>query len=161
MEAVSNSAVAEQFEELADRLLLQGEAWFKVSAYRRAVQTLRGLRDPVERIAARHGLGLLPGVGAAITDKINAYLETGHIPLLDRLRGEQSPGLLALMRETGLTPRNVRALANSPLRIDSLERLREAIQAGGLEGSGAIDSVGLQSVRDWEVRSKHPNGDLL
>jgi DNA polymerase (family X) len=158
MGTVNNAAVAEQFEELGDRLLLQGESWFKVSAYRRAAETLRALIEPIERVAARNALGSLPGVGAAIKDKINAYLETGHITLLDRLRSEQMPGLLALMRETGLTPRNVRTLAVSPLKIDSVESLRAAVIAGNLDGSGAIDAAGLQAVRKWAQRSPSGRG---
>src|SRR6266571_2966143 len=97
----SNAEVAEQFDEIADRLLLDGESWFKVSAYRRAAESLRGMELAVEGIAARNALRRVPGVGDAIRTKIEAFLETGHIPLLDRLRLEQAPGLLALMRETG------------------------------------------------------------
>jgi len=130
-------------------MLLQGESWFKVSAYRRVAETLRALKEPVEGVAARHGLRKLPGVGDAIRVKIEAYLETGHIPLLDRLRSEQPAGLLALMRATGLPPRRVRSLAASPLRIDSIERLQQALAEGTLEGSAAIDAEGLRAVLEW------------
>jgi DNA polymerase (family 10) len=85
----TNTEVAEQFDELADRLLRQGESWFKVAAYRRAAATLRKLDEPIDAIAAQGRLRSLPGVGAAIATKIQDYLKTGHIPALDRVRSEQ------------------------------------------------------------------------
>ncbi len=154
---MSNAEVAEQFEEIADRLLLEGDSWFKVSAYRRAAESLRGMEQPVEAIAARNALRKVPGVGDAIRAKIEAFLETGHIPLLDRLRSEQAPGLLALMRETALPPRRVRALAAGPLHVESIDRLRELLADGDLERSGSLDAAGLRTVRDWADR---PAGSL-
>ena len=146
---VSNEDVAEQFDELADRMLLIDSSWFKVSAYRRAAKTLRELEEPVEEIAARGQLKKLPGVGDAIRDKIEAYLATGHIPLLERLRHGRGSGLLPVMRETGLTARSVRALAAGEMQIDSLERLREELVNGELEASGAIDEEEMQKIRQW------------
>jgi DNA polymerase (family 10) len=85
----TNAEVAAQFDELADRLQKQGEAWFKVAAYRKAAATIRALEEPVETLAARGELRSLPGVGAAIATKIQDYLTSGHIPALDRVRAEQ------------------------------------------------------------------------
>jgi DNA polymerase (family X) len=134
----ANDEVAAQFEEIADRLLLEGESWFKIAAYRRAANTLRGLAEPVTAVAERSELDSLPGVGDAITTKIESFLSSGHIPLLDRLRSEQPPGLLPLMRETGLNPRDVLTLATSPLQIDSPEALQQAVENGSLEQSGLL-----------------------
>jgi DNA polymerase (family X) len=152
---VSNIEVAQQFDELADRLLLDGESWFKVSAYKRAAQTLTDLEQPVQELSARGRLQSLSGVGDAIARKIDDYLETGHIPLLDRERAQQPPGQLDLMRQTCLTPRRVRALAASPLRIDSIQRLHDAFDSGELQSSRALDSEGMRTVREW-AESRQP-----
>jgi DNA polymerase (family 10) len=146
---ISNAEVAQQFDELADRLLLEGESWFKVSAYRRVAATLTDLEEPVQDLSTKGRLRSVPGVGAAIARKIDDYLETGHIPLLDRLRDAQPPGQLELLRQTGLTPRRVRALAASPLGIDSLDGLRRASKDGALRSSGVLDSEGLRLVEQW------------
>jgi DNA polymerase (family 10) len=146
---VSNIEIAQQFDELADRLLLNGDSWFKVSAYRRVSQTLTDCDQPVQELSAVGQLRSLPGVGDAIARKIDDYLETGHIPLLDRMRAQQPRGQLDLMRQTGLTPRRVRDLAASPLRIDSVRRLHEELDNGALQASKALDAEGLRTVKQW------------
>jgi DNA polymerase (family X) len=85
----TNTEIAAQFEELAERLQQRHESWFKIAAYRKAAATIRATPEPVESIAARGQLRTLPGVGAAIAVKILDYLATGHIPALDRVRAEQ------------------------------------------------------------------------
>ena|SRR6476620_1211136 len=149
----ANNEVAAQFDEIADRLLLEGESWFKIAAYRRAANTLRALAEPVTAVAERRELDSLPGIGDAITTKIESFLSSGHIPLLDRLRSEQPPGLLPLMRETGLNPRDVLTLATSPLRIDSPEALERAVENGSLDDSGL-----LTAKERSRLRGNHPRG---
>lgn len=101
----TNLQLADQFDELADRLSSQGDSWFKVAAYRRAASTLRNLQEEVAIVAAQGRLRKLPGIGAAISSKIEAYLQTGQIPLLERLRGEQPPGLLRALRQGSMPGR--------------------------------------------------------
>jgi DNA polymerase (family 10) len=148
----SNDEIAEQFEEIADRMLLEGDSWFKVSAYQRAAKTFRGMSESLEDISSRGRLRKVPGVGDAIATKIDAFLHTGQIPLLERLRAEQPLGQLDLMRQTRLTPRRVRALAASPLHIRTIDELREALATADLLGSGALDAEGLKTARDWAAR---------
>jgi DNA polymerase/3'-5' exonuclease PolX len=124
-----NDEVAALFDEIADRLSLLGESWFKVRAYRRAADSLRAAAEEVDALSAAGRLGTLPGVGKAIVEKTAAYLATGHIPLLDRLRAEVPDGLLALLR-AGLTPAQVREVRDR-LGADSPEALRAALARGG------------------------------
>ena len=119
-----NTDVAAQFDEIADRLGLLGESWFKVRAYRQAAQVMRGTAEDVARLSAEGRLETLPGVGDAIAQKTADFLATGHIPLLDRLREQVPDGQLALLR-AGLTPAQVREV-HQRLGADSPEALREA-----------------------------------
>lgn len=119
-----NGEIAAQFEEIADRLLLQGESWFKVRAYRTAAETMRASNQDVAELSAADRLHELPGVGDAIAQKTADYLVKGSIPLLERLRAAVPDGRLALLR-AGLTPAQVRALAeatgaDSPSAVASL-----------------------------------------
>jgi DNA polymerase (family 10) len=95
-----NAEIAAQFDEIADRLQLLGESWFKVRAYRRAAEVIRGTSEDVAQLAAEGRLKTLPGVGDAIAKKITDYLTTGHISLLDRLRAQTSDEELSRLRAT-------------------------------------------------------------
>jgi len=85
----TNDEIADQFDEIAARMYLAGESWFKIAAYRRAAATFRGSEDEVRQLAKEERLRELRGVGKEIALKTEAYLATGHIPLLDRLRALQ------------------------------------------------------------------------
>ena len=123
-----NAAIAAQFEEIADRLTLLGESWFKVRAYRRAAELMRATGEDVARLSDDGRLESLPGIGEAIAQKTADYLATGHIPLLDRLREQVPDGQLALLRH-GLTPAQVREVRDR-LGAGSPEALRETLARG-------------------------------
>ena len=123
-----NEEIAGQFEEIADRLTLLGESWFKVRAYRRAAEVMRATGEDVARLSADGRLESLPGIGEAIAQKTADYLSTGHITLLDRLREQVPEGQLALLR-LGLTPAQVREVRNR-LGAGSPESLRDALARG-------------------------------
>lgn len=124
-----NAEIAAQFDEIADRLSLLGESWFKIRAYRRAAEAMRAAAEDVAALSAAGRLGAMPGIGDAIEQKTADYLATGHIPLLDRLRGQVPDGQLALLR-AGLTPAQVRELRDR-LGVGSPEALREALARDG------------------------------
>ncbi len=126
-----NDELAAVFDELADRLLLQGESWFKVRAYRTGAAAIRAATEPVEQLSAEGRLGSLPGVGKAMVEKTVAYLATGSFPLLDRVRAAVPDELLGLLR-TGLPPAIVRRL-RAEFGIESAEALRHALAAGRLD----------------------------
>jgi DNA polymerase (family 10) len=90
---VDNAAVAGVFREIADLLEAKKENYFKIRAYRQVADTIDGLPDSVEEIAARGALRDLPGVGEAITGKITELLMTGELQFLKRLRAEAGDGI--------------------------------------------------------------------
>jgi DNA polymerase (family X) len=140
-----NDEIAAQFDEIADRMSLLGESWFKIRAYRKAVETMRATSEDIALLSAEGRLDGLEGIGEAITEKTADYLATGHIPLLDRLREQVPDGRVALMR-AGLTPAQVREIADK-LGVETPEALRDSL-ARGAEGlsaktrSAAVGAVG-------------------
>lgn len=142
-----NDEIAHQFEEIADRLRLTGESWFKVRAYVRAAERFRAYDGDLVELVERGELGSLPDVGTAITEKTSAYVATGHIPLLERLRGETDDGDLALLR-LGLSAAQVREVGDT-LGAGSPEALATAFAARGAELSARTRSA----VRDALARA--------
>ena len=86
----TNGEMAAIFRRIADVLEMQGENVFKIRAYRRAVQTLESLPEPIAEIADAGRLADIPGFGKAIQGKITDILATGTTPLYERLKDAAS-----------------------------------------------------------------------
>lgn len=131
-----NEAAAAAFDEIAVRLLLQGESWFKVRAYREGAQALREAPESVDALLAAGRLASLPHVGKAIAEKTEALLTKGAIPLLERLRAEVPAGLVELVN-AGLPPASVRRL-HAEFGVDGPPALAAALAAGRLDGDNKL-----------------------
>lgn len=128
---MDNQTVAAKFDELADLLAIQGESSFRVNAYRRAAETIRGLGRDLEEIAQAGELQEIPGVGQAIAEKIEQLLSSGKMDALERARKEVPPSLLELLQVAGVGPKRA-ALFWKELRITNLRGLEKAARAGKL-----------------------------
>ncbi len=128
---LTNADLARIFHEIGDILELQGELGFKTVAYHRAADAIG--RSPVDVVSAyRSGKApRIPGVGKAISDKIEELATTGQMRYLDRLRAEIPASLVDLLQIPGLGPKTVRQL-HQELGIENLDGLREATVSGRL-----------------------------
>ena len=126
---LSNRALARLFAEAGDLMDLKGELVFKGVAYRRAAEAIE--RSPVA-VAQAYRAGdppRLPGVGAAITDKLAELADTGRLRFYERLRRDVPAGLLDILDVPGLGPRTVHLL-HTELGIVDLAGLEAAARAG-------------------------------
>ena len=144
---MQNRFIAAVLREYAELLDLSGEDRFRVSAYRRASDTVRGAAEPLEEIAARHQLQRLPGIGQAISAEIEEVIATGHITRLDALRAAMPPVVIALMRVPGIGPKTAMQL-HAQLHLPDLAAYEEAIRAGALSG---VKGIGAR--REAEILS--------
>lgn len=126
---MKNLQLAQQFERIATLLEVIGESPFKIRAYRRVAQTLVELAEPIEQVASEGRLRELPGVGDAIARKIEEYLQTGSIGLLERLHQQIPDGVVELLAIPGIGPRTARLLYEQ-LGVASLAELEAAARAG-------------------------------
>lgn len=134
-----NRAVARALREMATLLEAQGDNPFRVSAYRRAADTVATLPQSLSDVHDAQGLaGLdaLPGVGPRIAAAIEELLEQGHWAQLDRLRGTSRPGALLHM-VPGVGPAFARRL-HDELGVDTLEALEVAARGGRLQSLPGI-----------------------
>jgi DNA polymerase (family 10) len=130
MMSVQNLAVAAIFEEIADRLAIQGANVFRVRAYGNAVRMLQGLgRDVRQMVERGEDLTALPGIGADLAGKIREIVETGKCALLDRLRREMPAAVTELLRVPGLGPKRVAALWHE-LDVQTPEQVLRAARDG-------------------------------
>ena len=148
---LTNGDLARIFHDIGDMLEVKGELVFKTVAYHRAADVIG--RSPVDLVAAyRAGTPpRLPGVGAAISDKIAELARTGRLAYYERLRAEVPPGLVELLRIPGLGPKTVRQI-NAELGIERLDDLRAAAQAGRLQGLKGLSAKTEQLILEGIAR---------
>lgn len=141
--------LASRFEEVAGLLEEQGANPFRVRSWRAGAATLRALAQPVDELLEREGLaGLerLPGIGDALARAIRDLVETGRLPMLERLRGEADPE--ALLRTVPGLGRGLARRLHERLGIASLEELEAAAHDGRLERLPGFGSKRLTGIRD-------------
>lgn len=135
---LSNREVADVFLGVADRMEILGEDKFRLLAYRRAGEAIADLPMPLADYRARGALDEIPGIGKTIAEKIGTLLDTGALPLAERLRSQVPDGVMALLRVPDLGPGRVARLYKE-LGITSVDELRAAVAASkvrGLKGFG-------------------------
>lgn len=124
MSMMNNSEVAQVFYEIADILELQGVS-FKPQAYRRAASAIEQLDIGIEQAVAEGQHKEIPGVGDAISKKIEELVGTGKLEYLEKLRAEVPPGIIEMLRIPEVGPKTAMLLRRE-LGISSVQELKEA-----------------------------------
>ena len=129
-----NQRCAERLREAADLLDAQGANPFRVSAYRRAADTVHDLREDLAAVIDREGqagLEALPGIGRGIASALVEMVRSGRWTQLERLRGSSDPVQL-FTAVPGLGHRLAERI-HEELHLDTLEGLELAAHDGRLE----------------------------
>ena len=142
---VHNADIAAVFDEIADRLEIQGANPFRIRAYRNAARTL-GDQPQEARALLEKGddLTRLPGVGADLAAKVREIVDTGRSSLLERLRRELPPAVTELLRIPGLGPKRVKSLYHD-LEVQTVEQLYRAARDGRIR---ALPGFGEKTERN-------------
>jgi DNA polymerase (family 10) len=111
---------------MADLLDIQGDNAFRVRAYRRAAQVIRGVPSPLAQMSGTEEFDELPGVGADLAAKIAELLRTGGLASLEKLRLAVPQGVRELLSLPAMGPARARALFTK-LGIRGIEELRAAL----------------------------------
>ena len=127
---VTNEEIAELFENMATLLEMKGDTVFKIRAYQRAARTISQLSFPLEQ-AVRDEVDLkkIPGIGKAISDKTQEYLNTGRVDAYERLLAELPDGVLTLMTIPGIGSKTA-MLITQELGVSTIEGIEKAIHEG-------------------------------
>ncbi len=129
--AMQNIDIARQLEEVANLLEISDGNPFKVRAYRNAARTVRDHPEPLAELVRAGGYDLteLPSIGEGIASEIEALIATGDMPQRQTLVKKLPPGLLDLLRISGLGPKRVKLL-HEKLKVKTVADLGKAIEAG-------------------------------
>jgi putative hydrolase len=149
MQTPLNQQIAMKLVQAADLLEQQGANPFRVSAYRRASETVSRLAQDIGKLTEAEGsagLIALPNIGKGIAAAILELVTTGQWVQLERLRGTLDPVHL-FQTVPGIGPKMAEQI-HEALHIDTLEALEAAAWDGRLEtvrGVGARRIAGIRS----------------
>lgn len=118
--------VIQLLEKIATYMELKGENAFKVSAYRKAAQSLEVDERPLDEI---EDVTELKGIGKGVGDVINEYRQNGQSTALEDLQKEVPEGLVPLLKIQGLGSKKIAKLYKE-LNITDKTSLQEACEAG-------------------------------
>jgi DNA polymerase (family X) len=148
-QTATNGDVARVLENVASLLEAQDANPFRVASYRDAARTVRELdRSLAEIFAAAgiEGLDRLPRIGPSLAGVIAQVLETGRLPLLDRLQGHAPPErLFATIPGIGAA---LAQRVHAKLGLETLEELEAAAHDGRLEHLPGFGPRRARAVRE-------------
>lgn len=126
-----NTEIAQIFREIALYLEMQEER-FKPRAYEKVAYAVEALEEPVAEIYKRDGIkGLrnIPGVGQAISEKIEEIIQTGKLKYYEELKRETPVDIRSLTTIEGVGPKSVKVLYEK-LGVKEVSELEQAARAG-------------------------------
>ena len=144
---MDNALMARLLEETADLLEIDGGDSFRIRSYRRAAEAAE--QTTVDLCAAAPDTAKLleiPGIGKSMAANLQAIVNTGSLPLRDELLARYGAGLLTLLKLPSMGPKTV-ALLWEAGKIDSIDALAEAIDAGRLKGLPRMGQKQLEKLR--------------
>jgi len=139
--------MARLLEETADLLEIDGGDSFRVRSYRRAAEAAE--QTTVDLCAACSEIAKLleiPEIGKSMANNLQAIVATGSLPLRDELLARYGAGLLTLLKLPSMGPKTV-ALLWAAAKIDSIDALAEAIDAGRLRGLPRMGQKQIEKLR--------------
>ena len=158
-----NGEVAELLDRLGELVEANGEDRFKVIAYHRAATSIRNMDDDVEQLWKEDKLQEIQYVGEGIAKKIDEYLRTGKLQLLERMAEKTPPGVPLLMKVQGIGPRTAFHLSHD-LGIASVEELKKALESGALDSEFGVSvresfRVGIEKLQSFQKRMLLPEAE--
>lgn len=118
--------IIQLLEKVATYMELKGENTFKVSAYRKAAQSLEMDERTLDEI---EDVTELKGIGKGVGEVIDEYRQSGQSSALEALQKEVPEGLIPLLKIQGLGSKKIAKLYKE-LNIDSKEALQVACEQG-------------------------------
>ena len=139
-----NEKFIELMEQLSNIMLKQGEA-FRARAYQKAQETIMAYPGD---IMSPNDLKGKPGIGPTIMEKLNEYVETGTLKVLER---EKNNPVNILADVYGIGPKKAKELVDNG--VTSIAQLRENQQM-----LNDIQKVGLRYYED--VLKRIPRSEI-
>jgi DNA polymerase (family X) len=126
---ITNKDIIRLLEQIAIYMELKGENPFKISAFRKAANTIETSELNLTEIA---DLTELPGIGKGTAAVIEEYLKEGKSSVLQELKDEVPKGLIPLLQLPGLGGKKIAKLYKE-LSVENAEDLKNACLKGEVQ----------------------------
>lgn len=135
---LSNAEIAHRLVSYAQVLQAKGENPFKVRAYRRAAQTIKGLSEGIDALV-RSGADVtrFPGIGKGIAAALREIVFSGTLGQLELLLSAASPELAAASEYPRLDPRRV-ARVFKKFGILTVAQLKQKFEEGAIAAAFGV-----------------------
>ena len=132
MPRFSNGEVARLLNGIGDLLEVKGENRFKILAYRNAANSILAMGQELYDLwQADQDLKKIPGIGQAISEKIDELFKTGKLEFWERLAAEFPPSLVEVLAIPDIGPKVARLMWEK-LGIATVAEVKAAAQQGRL-----------------------------
>jgi len=155
-----NDAVADHFEEFADRLEARGVE-YKPQVYRTAAENIRTHPEDVTALAAEgaEAVQAIEGVGEALAEKVVEFAETGEIEELTEERDRMPVDMPALTAVEGVGPKTVGALYEA-LGVEDLDDLKRAAREQRIRGLDGFGPASEENILEAVVFAREARGRI-
>ncbi|MEK4442714.1 DNA polymerase/3'-5' exonuclease PolX [Niallia sp. FSL K6-0077] len=126
---ITNKDIIRLLEQIAIYMELKGENPFKISAFRKAANTIETSELNLIEIT---DLTELPGIGKGTAAVIEEYLKEGKSSVLQELKDEVPKGLIPLLQLPGLGGKKIAKLYKE-LSVENAEDLKNACLKGEVQ----------------------------
>jgi DNA polymerase (family 10) len=121
--------IVEVLERIGTMMEIKGENPFKIRAYSAGARTLQTMEEELGDVIEDGRLGDIPGIGKALTEKIETLYSTGELEFYNKLVASVPSGLMDLLDIPGLGGKKIKVL-HEKLEVDSIDSLTVACQEG-------------------------------
>jgi DNA polymerase (family X) len=143
-----NDWLGDKLKELHDILVIGGYDASHAARYPRLAYAISRFPEPIDEMTAAGRLGEIEGVGSIVAEIIAQTLSKGTSDKLDEWAAQTPRAVLQLTRIPRLGAKTIRVLY-AEHGIESLSKLREALDSGALQGIPGIGPKMLATMREY------------
>lgn len=154
---MTNQDFARVFSLIGDLMELKGENVYKITAYRKAADTIINSTEDVATLWKENRVKDLPNIGDAIAGKIEELMNTGRLAYLERLEAEVPPDLVTLLEIPGIGAKTAMLLYKH-LGIKGLGELEQAAKEGRVAAVPGMGEKKQQAILK-SIEALHQRGD--
>lgn len=153
--ATNNENLAKIFLNMGRILAMENEGknHFRIVAYQNAARTLESLSEDVANLVKDGKISGISGIGESISDKIVAFLKTGHVPTYDKYLKKFPESFLQIFSIPHIGPKTAKVLFDT-FKVRTLGDLEKVLSSGKLEQHEGFGEKSVTKIHEAIARIK-------